>query len=201
MDEHKPLKRKSRESVVLGATYGQITVIKTAGQKAQRQWYYVGRCSCGTIKCFRGSALTTGRVKSCGCLQRKIVATTLRKPPGESGFTRLYRNYKRGAIKRNYEFNLTKNEVRQLTAAPCYYCGIAPSQIMNNKTFGVTEEGIKNSEYKYNGIDRMDNQLGYSLNNCVTCCGQCNVAKRSMSSNEFLNLILKIYNHRKLHNV
>lgn len=71
---------------------------------------------------------------------------------------RIYQSYKRGAKRRNYIFELTQSDFEKLIKSPCYYCGEAPK--------------------KYNGIDRFNSQLGYTISNCVPCCEQCNFMKR-----------------------
>jgi hypothetical protein len=37
----------------------------------------------------------------------------------------------------------------------------------------------------YNGIDRINNEEGYTSNNTVSCCFTCNRMKGTMSSEEF----------------
>lgn len=46
--------------------------------------------------------------------------------------------------------------------------------------------------YVYNGIDRVNNDIGYLIENCVSCCKVCNFMKRSMSKNDFINHVNKI---------
>lgn len=46
---------------------------------------------------------------------------------------------------------------------------------------------------KRDGIDRIDSDEGYFINNCVTCCAKCNFAKRNLSVDVFLDLIKRIY--------
>ena len=40
-------------------------------------------------------------------------------------------------------------------------------------------------KFNYNGIDRVDNKIGYTLKNCVTCCKYCNNAKKDNDVDEF----------------
>ena len=85
-----------------------------------------------------------------------------------------YNAYKRGAEKRGYEFLLTVDEFTELWNKPCHYCN-------------VSIEGI--------GIDRKDNSLGYTLDNTVTCCTQCNWMKNTIGYKEFIDKCIMIANH------
>ncbi len=51
-------------------------------------------------------------------------------------------------------------------------------------------------EYAHNGVDRLDNAKGYTLENSVPCCKHCNIAKRSMTVDEFKQWISKVYAHQ-----
>lgn len=50
--------------------------------------------------------------------------------------------------------------------------------------------------FVYNGIDRVDNSVGYVLSNCVPCCSTCNRMKGTMSSEEFKEKIKLIYSRQ-----
>lgn len=49
--------------------------------------------------------------------------------------------------------------------------------------------------FTYNGLDRIDSSKGHTLDNVVTCCATCNYMKRSMTHDEFIDHIDKVYNH------
>ena len=55
----------------------------------------------------------------------------------------------------------------------------------------------KDGGYKYNGIDRVNSELGYELTNCVSCCISCNIAKSDHSYEEFVQLIKRISIYQK----
>jgi hypothetical protein len=64
---------------------------------------------------------------------------------------------------------------------------------------------LKNEYKKYGnkltsmvGIDRTNNKLGYTKENCVSCCEKCNIMKKKYSSTEFLEGIKRIYEHLHL---
>lgn len=66
-----------------------------------------------------------------------------------------YNSFVRSAKKRNIENYLTKDNYIALVLANCKYCDCEKSA----------------------GIDRIDNNKGYLLDNCVSCCGTCNRIK------------------------
>jgi hypothetical protein len=47
----------------------------------------------------------------------------------------------------------------------------------------------------WNGLDRVDNTLGYTEANVVPCCQICNIAKQRMSVDEFVTWISKVHQH------
>ena len=66
---------------------------------------------------------------------------------------------------------------------PCHYCG----RVNTNSSTVPSKTGvplIKN--FRYNGLDRIDNSIGYVPSNCVSCCFVCNRAKQSMPYSEFV---------------
>ncbi len=84
------------------------------------------------------------------------------------------------AKKRGYEFNLDEYNFNTIKSNPCYLCG---------KT---------NTQSHQNGIDRIDNNIGYTLLNSRACCKTCNYMKINYSLYEFLTTLLNIYqNHFK----
>lgn len=69
-----------------------------------------------------------------------------------------YKDYVKSAKLRNHSFDLTLEELKELSFKKCYYC-----------------DSIKDKEI--NGIDRINNDLGYDKENCVSCCTICNRMK------------------------
>jgi hypothetical protein len=94
--------------------------------------------------------------------------------------------YKQSAKRRNLPFELTEEEAFSFIDKICFYCGSPPSSLM------VHYKG--QTPMPYTGIDRVDNSIGYTMNNLVPCCYSCNVAKAGMSMKEFLDKIESIYN-------
>lgn len=88
-------------------------------------------------------------------------------------------HYKHSAKKRGYNFELSREEFVALINSDCAYCGQKPSQ---HYTYRRDGKGIK-----HNGIDRVDNTKGYTLNNCMPACATCNYAKRDLTITEYCN--------------
>jgi hypothetical protein len=164
---------------LIGQRFGKLTVLEVSGKIDGRlQWKC--QCACGNVCYVHGGHLgTRSGTKSCGC-NRKL-------PFGESGFNSLYGIYKRQAEKRNKSWNIPKDDFRKLTKLPCHYCGTPPSQSCGSSR--------GNGKYVYNGLDRVDNNLGYELENVVPCCGYCNYMKMKIPVYEFKCWISKVYNY------
>lgn len=111
-----------------------------------------------------------------------------RKSFGESTTNILYSHYKRRGIKNYEHFDIDIEYFKILIKDNCFYCGSEPlGEYKGNKTsYGAT---------KYNGLDRINNNLGYIKSNVVTCCKICNAAKGELSYENFLLWINKIYRH------
>lgn len=140
------------------------------------------RCDCGTERAVHGAHLRRKRSKSCGCYQRSTAKRLRQLPDGEGAARQLYRGYKHTAGWKNREFSLSLEDFKKLAKGVCYYCGVPPSQILLRKHNGGKTFG---TPYKYNGVDRLDSSKGYTLDNCVPCCGIHNKMKLAMSPHEF----------------
>lgn len=71
-------------------------------------------------------------------------------------------------------FQLSREEFDNLTMKPCHFCA-RPSSATHK-----------------NGIDRLDNNFGYVIENCRSCCGQCNIAKGTRNDVQYLELCKSI---------
>lgn len=88
--------------------------------------------------------------------------------------TRGYFGYMESAEKRGYEFKITNEQYNIIIKDNCYLCGKS------------------NSETHNNGIDRVNNNIGYVFENCKSCCGSCNMLKKNYELNELLKKLINI---------
>lgn len=166
---------------LVGQVFGRWTVIRRGESrfvKTQPYTYWLCKCQCGVEKEVITQRLIYGDSKSCGCYARE--QTSLRNTKEGSAFRIVRLQYKRGAKKRNLDFCLSDTQFRLLTTERCYYCGQAPTAI-------CTTKGAIKEEFKHSGIDRLNPDIGYIMDNCVPCCSQCNYMKQDFSEEEFIS--------------
>lgn len=167
-----------------GLVFGKLTVkdtYKRDKNKKETKWLCI--CECGNECWVTNCSLKSG-TKSCGCArlgQNKIKF-------GRSTKNIVYKRYIKGAKKRNLDFSLTFEEFIVIIQKECYYCNDIKTSVQKSKN--------NNGDFSYTGIDRVDNQKGYTIENCAPCCRPCNYMKHKMSLNEFLDKIKTIYKRR-----
>lgn len=88
-------------------------------------------------------------------------------PAGVAGRNQVIHNIKIRAQRKNRMFSLTLAQCDALFSGVCHYCGAGPSFVNR----------IYSTPFVYNGIDRVDNDQGYVIGNCVSCCKSCNSIK------------------------
>lgn len=85
-----------------------------------------------------------------------------------------FTNYRYRAKKSGRVFSLTRERFLEIICQPCHWCGYAGTV----------------------GVDRIDNDLGYTPDNSVACCKTCNYAKNDMSLREWHDWISRLISHR-----
>src|SRR5712692_10633 len=174
-----------------GQQFGRLTVIEFAGIKQYTGYSYTlwrCRCDCGNETVVYGKNLTKGSTTSCGCYGGRGPFLE----GDEAAFRRVLKTYRQGAKGRTLEFTLTPEQFRHITSQPCVYCGQEPHKTARPSHWKTRKNTRPNDPYIYNGLDRVDNSLGYTEDNCVPCCEICNHMKWNLTRNEFLSHVHKI---------
>ena len=57
-----------------GQTFGKLTAVSLAGRDKSGKCTWLCKCECGTEKTAAGNSLTSGKTKSCGCINIKDLA-------------------------------------------------------------------------------------------------------------------------------
>lgn len=184
-----------RNPIRIGEIFGKLTVLEKSGKNKWRANKYLCSCSCKQQLCIvLGSSLRRGLTKSCGCSHYNP-----RTEIGQSSWNTRISQYKYGAQKRDIIYNLLREDFINISSQQCYWCGTPPISY-NAYSFSKRTRPscvIENALIKCNGIDRLDNKIGYESSNCVACCKLCNYMKSDYSEQEFLSHVEKIYNHQQ----
>jgi hypothetical protein len=105
----------------------------------------------------------------------------------KSAKRRSFDNYKKKQFSGSFE------DFIKLVSSLCHYCGCGPDSITSSCK---TKHGV--GAFKHLGLDRVDNDKGYTLDNVVPCCFQCNNAKWSYKLDVFEKWIISVYNKLNL---
>ena len=163
----------------IGKKFNSLTIV----QYLSRNEGYLCKCDCGNFTKSKLHNLSRGRHKSCGCYKRNL------KPDHYAAKRNILKNYRRSARKRGYEFALSEEQFFKLIIKSCFYCNRIP----------LLKSPLKRHEdFRYNGIDRIDSNRGYTIDNCVTCCKICNFAKLNFPIEEFQDWLKALRNSERI---
>jgi len=225
----------NQKPIAVGSVFGRLTVLAYNGKRCQC------RCEDGMVVTVYSTHLRTGRVKSCGCLQREFERYPAIKPgtrffdlkvieqkgadcrcrcacgaevivpakklmsahtkscgcrrrigrilqTGESALNMRFNIYRCNAERKRLNFTLTRQEFTEKVKQRCAYCNSLPKQVA--KTIGGSVATL-------NGLDRKNPALGYTAENTVTCCWECNRAKALQSETEFVAWLRRLHEKQK----
>jgi hypothetical protein len=82
--------------------------------------------------------------------------------------------YRHNAKKRSLAFRISFKQFMSFWQKPCHYCGGKIETI---------------------GLDRINNSLGYSIKNIVSCCTTCNRAKLKQTRDEYIAHCRRVARH------
>lgn len=171
---------KKRSDIIdmIGKKYADFTVISLAERGKYRGANWLCLCICGKECIVPGGHLRAGMRKSCGCRSESRI--------DEVGVNRIFSGYKRKSSLKNRDFKLSREDFEVLIKGNCFYCGNTPSQILKRLK-------SRKLQILYNGIDRINSNLGYIKDNCVSCCRYCNQSKSDLTLDQWKLYIKRIY--------
>ena len=174
-----------------GVRCGNLVAIKRAGYyvypSGQKHIKWVCLCDCGTKFHATAGSLKSGNRSSCIECSSKSRAAKIRKPDQHVKY--MFSYYLKNANKRSLNFSLTLEDVRTLISGECFYCGSAP------KHGSGCAKRMFHDAMPANGIDRVDSRIGYTVDNCVSCCFDCNRSKGNRTVDEFIAWAKKLIGH------
>jgi hypothetical protein len=147
-------------------------------------------CDCGEEFVCRVDALKDKRgCKKCGC---KHGGKSRLLPNFEGAKHNYFKSYVHNAVVRKIQFNLSYEEFNSIIIQDCHYCGMSPQ----NQSY-LCKSKEKYGKFFASGVDRVYNEKGYSLDNVVPCCTKCNMMKKTLPYEMFLEHVCDIYEHMK----
>lgn len=145
---------------LVGKRFGKLTVIERMANSKAHKTRWLCKCECGNEVIVVGSNLRSGNTTSCGCLHNELLAESNTKTKTSHGLTesRLYTIW-------------TDMKQRCNNPNDRYY------RIYGGRGICVCEEWERDFQAFYNwatshgyedslSIDRIDNEKGYSPDNC-----------------------------------
>lgn len=181
---------KSKYESMIGKTFGKLKVLSISKDRKDNQKKYIYSfnclCECGNLKTVRCDAVVNNRTKSCGCIptgpeggKNNSLWTGFEDISGQ-----YFSSIKNKAKKRNIPFDLTIEDAWDLF-------------ILQNKKCALTGEQIYFGKNKTASLDRIDSNLGYSINNCQWLHKDINILKNNLDQNFFIELCKKVakYEH------
>ncbi|MDQ1146595.1 hypothetical protein QE429_003422 [Bacillus sp. SORGH_AS 510] len=182
--EIKPLKK--------GQTFGRLAVIGKDIEKSRerKKPYYICKCSCGVTKSILKQSLVDKKkpTNSCGCLVKELAGFKHDRKTTLS--MRLYEKVRArhiNTLEDSIDNLLPFDMFCQLIINNCFYCNALPDSYITDRSSG------SDFVFHYNGLDRVDSKLGYRAVNVVPACKHCNMAKSTLSEDDFKGLIKRIY--------
>ena len=138
-------------------------------------FYMYKKCSCCKkekliIAFYKNRTKKDGRQSRCKDCRKKSDQKRASNP------LYLFNKYKRDAIRFKREFKLSQEEFFSFSDSKCTYCGETLEQIR---------------------LDRMNNNVGYIIENVTSSCRRCNFMKGKLDKGDFLEHVKKIYLHQE----
>lgn len=165
----------------VGDKIGRVKVTAFAGVDHANKMLVLCECECG--KSFTTRQNNVGRkTNSCGCLKADLIRERMGKPIEDLATRHVLNSCKRKTPDTDLDFQ----SVKDMIFGKCYYCERSAEEAGKIWTRAIKD----GRSIKKLGIDRVENHLGYWLNNSVACCKDCNYIKRDHSV-EFLIPVLK----------
>ena len=94
--------------------------------------------------------------------------------------------YKRRSTNKNIKWTISDDHAMSLFKNPCYYCG----EFDKSENDGSV---VMYEKYVLNGIDRLNNEVGYESDNVVPCCKMCNFMKCEIDHNDYVKIVRHIF--------
>jgi len=139
---------------IIGKRFGRLIVVEYSHNVGYTR-YFLCKCDCGNTTTVAKNALTTGKQVSCGCLRRSRIADLNRLPEGYLRLGKIFIAMKRRC------YDPKSNRYYRYGARGITICDEWLNNINSFRKWAISN-GYKDGL----SIDRINNDEGYSPNNC-----------------------------------
>lgn len=147
-----------------GQKFGRLIVVSRGQNDKYGKTKWICKCNCGNEKIVSIRELKTGHSKSCGCLRQETTTKRNLKRP----YHWIYIMLKGQAKYAEKNCTITYDDILDFVKIDkCHYC---------NTEIIWSKHGTNKNYHSYR-LDRKDNNMGYTKDNCVVCCKICNKVK------------------------
>lgn len=164
--------------IIAGDKFGLLSVVSRNGVDKNRRVLWKCVCDCGNEIDVPTRYLQRGTRTDCGCKDFERNAKRglkLRKDELSQLISKVYDSYIQNAKRKQLSMNIPLSIFKEIINNNCFYCGSPPQSIKR----------LRNVELRWNGIDRLNNSIGYDIQNCVPCCKDCNYLKNNRNFSDF----------------
>lgn len=143
---------------ITGEVFGKLTVIGLSHSKEKRSFWFC-RCECGNETIARKDALSNGHTQSCGCLRRGVVSEISRAHGMTMGLKRCEPEYNIWRAMMSRCFNPKNEHYQDYGGRGIFVCD-------EWRCYENFYNDMGSRPTKEHSIDRSNNDLGYSKDNC-----------------------------------
>jgi hypothetical protein len=168
--------REPKYSKYIGASFSRLKILSVSRQALPYAALYAeALCACGVVITARLDSIVRGTTQSCGCLQ----FTGFREIRGS-----LWAGYIDSATRRRLPFQLSVGDAWSLFESQGKVCALSLEPIY----FGSASSGHNTTA----SLDRIDNNLGYTIDNVQWVSKRINLMRRTLTIPEFRDWCRKV---------